>query len=88
MNRDDLLYDLTLAMLRPTSWEEQDLDGPVLRAWKGYDWNTIDRLVDDGLVATRPRIKSAYLTDKGRTRAEEVVLLLERAFEEDSAGES
>ena len=88
MNRDDLLYTLTLAMLRLTSWEEQDLGGRVLRAWKSYDWSTIDRLVDDGLVETRPRIKSAYLTDEGRAKAEEAVRLLERALEDDSGGES
>lgn len=87
MNRDDLLYDLALAMLRLTSWEERGLDGPVLRAWKSYDWSTIDRLVDDGLVAASPRAKSAYLTDEGKARAEEVVCLLEHAFEEDSGGE-
>lgn len=88
MNRDDLLYDLTLAMLRLTSWEEQGLDGPVLRAWKSYDWSTTDRLVDDGLVTAMPRAKSAYLTDEGRARAEEVVRLLERALEDDLGGES
>lgn len=88
MNRDDLLYDLTLAILRLTSWEERGLDVPVLRAWKSYDWSTVDRLVDDGLVATRPRTKSAYLTDDARARAREVVRLLEHAFEDDSGGEA
>lgn len=77
MSRDDLLHDLTLAMLYLTSWEEKGPGGPVRRAWKGYDWDVIDRLDSEGLISTCHRAKSAYLSDEACRRAEEIVARLE-----------
>lgn len=80
MSRDDLLHDLTLAMLYLTSWEEKGPGGPVRRAWKGYDWGVIDRLDSDGLISTSHRAKSAYLSDEACRQAEGIVARLEEAW--------
>lgn len=80
MSRDDLLHDLALAMLYLTSWEEKGPGGPVRRAWKGYDWDAIDRLDSEGLISTSHRAKSAYLSDEACQRAEEIVMRLEESW--------
>ncbi|MER8716085.1 DUF6429 family protein [Mesorhizobium sp. M0203] len=43
------------------------------RAWKGLDWNALDRLHEKGLIAN-PANKAKYvvLTDEGLRRAEEL----------------
>ncbi len=80
MSRDDLLHDLTLAMLYLTSWEEKGPGGPVRRSWKSYDWDVINRLDSEGLISTSHRAKSAYLSDEACRRAEEIVARLEEAW--------
>ena len=82
MDRDSLLQALTLAMIRLTAWEEKGFDGPVLRAWKGYDWDAIDQLVEEDFIHTEHRWKSIYLTDKGEARADEILNHLEPLLEE------
>jgi Domain of unknown function (DUF6429) len=43
------------------------------RAWKGFDWNTLDRLHDKGLIANPAnKAKSVALTDDGLQRAEKL----------------
>ena len=81
MSRDDLLHDLTLAMLYLTAWDERGPGGPVRRAWKSYDWGVIDRLDSEGLISTSHRAKSAYLSDEACRRAEEIVTRLEGAWD-------
>lgn len=81
MSRDDLLHDLTLAMLYLTAWDERGPGGPVRRAWKSYDWDVIDRLDSEGLISTSHRAKSAYLSDEACRRAEEIVTRLEGAWD-------
>ncbi len=82
MDRNDLLQTLTLAMIRLTAWEEKGFNGPVLRAWKGCDWGTIDQLVEEDFIHTEHRWKSIYLTDKGEARADEILNHLEPLLEE------
>lgn len=84
MDRDNLLQALTLAMIRLTSWEEKGFNGPVLRAWKGYDWKTVDQLVEANLIDTEHRWKSVYLTAEGKARADEILSHLEALLEEKS----
>lgn len=82
MDHNDLLQALTLAMIRLTAWEEKEFIGPVLRAWKGCDWGTIDQLVEEDFIHTEHRWKSIYLTDKGEARADEILNHLEPLLEE------
>ena len=43
------------------------------RAWKGFDWATLDRLHQKGLIASPAnKAKSVVLTDEGLARAEEL----------------
>ncbi|ARM89094.1 hypothetical protein RHEC894_CH02810 [Rhizobium sp. CIAT894] len=43
------------------------------RAWKGFDWDTMDRLYKKGLIANPAgKAKSVVLSDEGLQRAEEL----------------
>ncbi len=61
------LEQLTLVLLHQTAFEERG----DLRSWKGYDWQLMNRLHENGLI-TNPvgKAKSVYLTDEGRRQAE------------------
>jgi hypothetical protein len=66
--------DAVLALLHLTSWEEDSIS----RAWKGHDWEALERLHRKGLIANpRSKAKSVVLTDEGAARARE---LFERLF--------
>jgi hypothetical protein len=58
--------DATLALLYLTLH-----DGT--RAWKGHDWNTLDRLHDKGLIGNPAgKAQSVVFTDEGLARAKEL----------------
>ena len=43
------------------------------RAWKGFDWNALDRLYQKGLIANPAnKSKSIQLSEEGLRRAEEL----------------
>jgi len=43
------------------------------RAWKGFDWNALDRLHEKGLIdSPANKAKSVVLTDDGLQRAEKL----------------
>jgi hypothetical protein len=43
------------------------------RAWKGFDWNALDRLHDRGLIENPAnKLKSVVFTDEGLQRAEKL----------------
>ena len=67
----EAVRDLTLALTYLTSWEE----GPygVRRCWKGYPFEALDELADQGLIRDSRRAKSAYLTEEGQRRARELL---------------
>lgn len=95
-----MLEALTLALLRLTCWREGKGEFSFWRAWKGYDFKTLDRLQEQGLIAFRRANKSVELTDEGfllgdalttafRTKAIQALKSLEgqRAVEENSPGQ-
>jgi len=62
----DKIDDAVLALLWLTLHEER-------RAWKGFDWDAMDRLHEKGLIADpRNKAKSVVLTDEGLRRSEEL----------------
>ncbi|MBM6907153.1 DUF6429 family protein [Collinsella intestinalis] len=61
---DIVLKALTLALMRLTCWREGKGEFSFWRAWKGYDFKTLDRLQDQGLIAFRRANKSVELTDE------------------------
>ena len=74
----DKVDDAVLALLHLTSWEEHGIS----RAWKGHDWEVLERLHRKGLIANpRGKAKSVVLTDEGAARSRE---LFERLFGRDS----
>ena len=84
MNRDTI-KDITLMLMYLTSWEESL--GPGLRKkpdragiyptarfwWKGYDFDILNELTDDGLVNARGRSKSASFNAEGEAKARELL---------------
>ena len=65
MNNSDKTEKLTLLLIYLTSWDEKDLVSNMRRAWKGYDFDTLDKLEEDGLISQSKTAKSVYLTEKG-----------------------
>ena len=65
------VHDLTLMLLYLTRWTEtprQKLPPGAevaWRAWKGHDWDALDRLKEEGLIDFTYRAKSVGLTAKG-----------------------
>jgi hypothetical protein len=50
--------------------DDRSLPG-LSRAWKSFDWNSLDRLQSKGLILDpKSKAKSVVLTDEGRKRSE------------------
>ena len=69
---DKNIDELVLLLLYVTSWEEKGFPGPVHRSWKGYPWETLDALEEQGFIRQGRRAKSVYLTEQGVKQAEVV----------------
>ena len=65
----DRVDDYTLALLYLVTHDRQE--GLGARAWKGFDWDTINRLHDKGLI-TNPvsKAKSVGMTEEGYKKSE------------------
>jgi hypothetical protein len=71
MGREEAIRELTLMLMRLTSWTEKGFE--QRRFWKGYDFDVLDSLEADDLVLSSHKAKSAYLTERGEQRAEELL---------------
>ncbi len=81
----DTIKELTLMLMYLTSWEESLVPGlrrkpdragiyPKARVcWKGYDFDILNELTDEGLVNARGRSKSASFTEEGVAKALELL---------------
>ncbi len=81
----DTIKELTLMLMYLTSWEESLVPGlrrkpdrvgiyPKARiCWKGYDFDILNELTDEGLVNAGGRSKSASFTDEGEAKALELL---------------
>ncbi|MBC7105161.1 MAG: transposase [Firmicutes bacterium] len=56
-------------LLYLTSWTEKTPFGPVRRSWKGYPFETLDELVEQGFIEGNRRAKSVLLTEAGEREA-------------------
>jgi hypothetical protein len=66
----DRIDDTVLALLYLTLHEGS-------RAWKGFDWETLGRLHEKGLIYDPVgKVKSVVLTDEGLERSKELFLAL------------
>jgi hypothetical protein len=68
---DEVVHDLSLLLMYLTAWKERPDFVP--RFWKGFLFEVLDRLELEGLVSQSHRAKSAYLTDAGVRRAQELL---------------
>lgn len=64
------LKELTLLMMYLQSWKERMETLP--RSWKGYDFDILNELSDEGLTIDSKREKSVLLTEEGVSRAKEI----------------
>jgi hypothetical protein len=71
---EEKVEDAVLALLHLNSFE----DHGMRRAWKGFDWDALDRLHERGMISDpKSKAKSVVLTEDGARRAQE---LFERHF--------
>jgi len=63
------LEEVVLALL----YFNAHTDHGVTRAWKGFDWDTLDRLHAQGFISNpKSKAKSVVLSEEGARRAEEL----------------
>lgn len=68
-----LVEDLTLLLICLNCWDEnikrQYSNEPILKSWKGYDFNVLDSLAEKGFIFDKKGSKTLCLSDKGVNRA-------------------
>lgn len=66
---EDKVDDLVLALLHLTSFGDRGF----VRAWKGHDWDALNRLHEKGLISDpKSKSKSVVLSDEGAQKAQEL----------------
>ena len=67
----DKVDEYTLALLYLVTHDRQE--GYGARAWKGFDWETMNRLHDKGFISNPVgKAKSVAITEEAYKRAEEL----------------
>jgi len=70
---NDKIDDYTLALLYLVTWERHK--GSGARAWKSFDWETMNRLHEKGFISDpRSKAKSVVMSEEGFEKAEELFL--------------
>ena len=65
----DKVDEVVLALLSLTMFGK----GPGVRAWKGQDWETMDRLHTKGYISDpKSKAKSVVMTEEGEQRSQEL----------------
>ena len=67
----DKVDEVTLALLYLVIWDRQE--GVGARAWKGFDWETMNRLHEKSFISNpKGKAKSVVLNEEGFQKAEEL----------------
>jgi len=67
----DKIDDAVLALLHLTSFTEGKGELAFNGAWKGHDWDALDRLYQQGLISDpKSKAKSVGLSKEGSAKAE------------------
>ena len=67
----DKIDDAVLALLHLTSFTKGKGEFAFTRAWKGHDWEALNRLHEKGLISDpKSKAKSVGLSKKGSQKAE------------------
>ena len=65
----DKVDEMTLALMHLVSF----IDKPGIRAWKGFDLDTLDRLCEKGYISDpKSKAKSVVMSEEGARMAEQV----------------
>jgi len=66
----DKIDEYTLALLYLVMWKENDYGS---RAWKCFEWDTMDRLCEKGFILDpKNKSKSVAVTEEGFNKAKEL----------------
>ena len=66
---EEKVDDMVLALLYLTTFK----DKPRLRAWKGHNWDSLDRLHEKGYISDpATKAKSVLLTEEGAKRSQDL----------------
>ncbi|HEX72028.1 MAG TPA: hypothetical protein ENN65_01795 [Candidatus Hydrogenedentes bacterium] len=69
---EDKVDEMTLALLFLVSWTEHH---DIWRAWKGFDWDTMNRLHQKGFISNpKGKARSVVMTQEGIQRAKELFI--------------
>ncbi|HBI36018.1 MAG: hypothetical protein A2015_06215 [Spirochaetes bacterium GWF1_31_7] len=67
----DKIDKMTLALMYLTTFSEEICKEKIYRTWKGYDWDALNRLHENGFISDPvSKAKSVSLTDEGRKLSE------------------
>lgn len=72
---EEKIKDLSLMLMFLTGWEEDSRKNQgekIFRAWKGYLFETLNKLADEKLIVQFQNTKSVTLTDAGKQKAEQL----------------
>lgn len=68
---EQIIKELTLLLIYLTSWQEEEFSTKIQRSWKGYRFEVLDELKEEGLITGSKTAKSVYFTEKGIKKAKE-----------------
>jgi len=69
---DEIIKELTLLLIYLTSWQEDTGLTKVQRSWRGYLFEVLDKLNEEGYIDGSKHAKSVYLTEEGLSKAKEL----------------
>jgi len=70
---DKAIKELTLLLIYLTSWQEEAGSVKIQRSWKGYPFEILDELREEGYLTGRKTAKSIYLTEEGISKGKELM---------------
>jgi hypothetical protein len=73
IENDNLKKQLALALIYLSAWKEKNFDTEVHRAWKGYDFDILDQLKEEGLIGFSNKAKSVVLSAEGVENAKKLI---------------
>jgi hypothetical protein len=75
LNYDDILRlkikEITLMLLYLNSWKDTDIS--ATRSWKGYDFDDLNKLAEEGFISEGRRAKSVVLFEEGIEEAKRLL---------------
>jgi hypothetical protein len=70
---DEKIKELTLLLLYLTAWEEKVIPGvKINRSWKGYPFEILDELTEEGLISGGKKARSVHFSEEGIQTAEKL----------------